>query len=147
MKITDEQIRSSQEWELRLAEGKCNLNEALYMCMASGAPISKYMLERYDQAINEYVQGKYDDLAEPFGIEMTQHSKKAMKKIDSQRKVIDLVDLFSEQGFSKTNPNSYSDTAFHKAAEVLNKSPSHIYDLYGEGKKDMKLSKADTDKL
>jgi len=139
MKITDEQIRNSQEWELRLAEGKCNLNEALYMCMASGAPISKYMLERYDQAINEYVQGKYDDLATPLGIEMTQRSKQAMKRIDSQHKVIVLVDLFSEQGFSKTNPISYSDTAFHKAAEVLNKSPSHIYDLYGEGKKNMKL--------
>ncbi len=140
MKITDEQIRNSQEWELRLAEGKCNLNDALYMCMASGAPISAYMLQQYSQAINSYCDGQFDDLADAFGIAMSKSSKKAMKKIDIQRKIMVIVNAFADKGFPKTNPSHFEQTAFHKAGDLINKSPSHTYDQYLEAIKDSKIS-------
>jgi hypothetical protein len=136
--MNDAQIKNSQYWELLLAEGKCNLNEALYMCMKSGEPISKYMIDQFDNAITGYCRGQYDDLAEAFGIAMTKRAKQSMAAIDSQRTTIVVVDLFHEQGFSKNNPNHYQDTAFHKAAEAIAKSPSRVYELYQQGKKDLK---------
>lgn len=136
--MNESQAKTSRYWELLLADGKCNLNEALYMCMASGEPVSKFMMEQFDKAVTDYCHGKYDDLAEAFGIAMTKRAKQAMNAIDLQHKVIVVVDLFAEQGFNKNNPNHYSETAFHKAAEVINKSPSHTYDLYQSGKKDLK---------
>ena len=137
MNITQQQIEQSREWEQRFAEGKCNLNEALYMCMASGAPISTYMRQQYDKAVSDYCEGKHKDLAEAFGIEMKQGAKRAMKTLDLQRKVAVVVEIYSEQGFPKTNPSHYDGTAFHKAADVLHKSPSHVYDLYREAQKQL----------
>ena len=136
--IRQEQINEATEWEQRLAEGGCNLNDALFMCMASGAPISVYMRQMFDQAISRYNDGEFDDLAEAFGIAMSKRSKQAIQKWDLQRKVYTVVELYGEQGFAKTNPSHYDNTAFHKAAEAFNKSPSHIYDRYREACKQLR---------
>lgn len=128
--VTQEQIDQAKIWEKKLAEGGCNLNDALYMCMASGAPISANMLQRYDAAINSYTRGEYEDLAEAFGFAQSKRQKNVMLKYLKKLKVKDLVDFYSELDFKKIDPAHFEGTAFEKAGKDLGLSPTRVYDIY-----------------
>ena len=128
--VSAEQLAIRDEWELRYKRKGCNLNEAFFMCMTSGAPMSDFMINEYDAAISDYSAGKYDDLAEAFGISESKREKQVTKKMEETHTTRNIVNYFSELGFSKTNPSSYDDTAFHKAGKLLNKAPSTLFKIY-----------------
>lgn len=128
--ITDEQIAIRDEWELRLKQNKCNLSDALFMCMSSGAPLTPYLLERFEGVVHAYQSGEIADLAEGFGIAMRKREKNAMERKTKVSNVRFHVDAYHEQGFSKNSPENYDDTAFHQTAKLLKMSTSQIFDLY-----------------
>lgn len=130
MIITDEQIAERDKWELRLLRGECSLSDALFMCLASGAPATAYLLERFESAIHAYQYGEVGDLAEAFGIAMKKHEKNAMERETKVSNVRFHVDSYHAQGFSKNSPENYGDTAFHKTAELLKMSVSRVFELY-----------------
>lgn len=130
--VVPDQIRMRDEWELKLKQGVCNLSDAFFMCMSSGAPMTPYLIERFEAAIHAYQYGEVADLAEPFGIAMPQREKRAMERLTWVSHVRFHVDSFHEQGKSKNNPSQYEDTAFHAAAALLHRSPTQIYDTYYE---------------
>lgn len=132
--ITDEQLAERDRWEGLLMQGRCSLHEALFMCLASGAPASPYLVTRIEAAFLAYQYGGPDaDLAQEFGLAISQRERKAMDRMTWASHVRFHVDAFHEQGFSKQPPGSFDDTAFHKAAELLHRSPSQIFDTYYKG--------------
>ena len=133
--VTDEQIAERDSWEQRLLSNECNLNVALFMCMASGAPITPYLLARYEGAIHDYQYGQTADLAEPFGIAISQRQRKAQARVTWLSHVKFHVDSYHGQGFPKTDPNYYEDTAFHKAATLLSRSVISLYEDYYDKRK------------
>ena len=128
--VSAEKVAIRDEWERSYKLKKCNLNEALFMCMDSGAPMSHFMINEFDTAISDYSAGKYEDLAEAFGIKESNRERQVTKKWLAKLSVRDLVDYFHELGHVKTDPSSYDDTAFHKAGKVLNKAPSTLFKVY-----------------
>jgi hypothetical protein len=130
--VGPDQIRMRDEWELKLKQDVCNLSDALFMCMSSGAPMTPYLIYRFEAAIDAYQDGEVSDLAEPFGIAMAKREKNAMERLTWVSHVRFHVDSFHEQGRPKNNPSQYEDTAFHAAAKLLNRSPTQIYDTYYE---------------
>lgn len=135
--VNQEQIDQAKIWEKKLAEGGCNLNDALYMCMDSGAPISANMLQRYDAAINSYNRGECKDLAEPFGIAQSTTQKNVMLKYLKRLHIRDLVDYHVDLGYSKSRPikGSEKKTAFDMVADILDKNAEHILKEYYDSKK------------
>lgn len=127
-----EKIAQRDEWEGLLKRGDCTLDAALYMCMKSGAPFTEYLIGRYEAAIHAYQYGDVKDLAEPFGIAMGKREKNSMERETLVSHVRFHVDAFHGQGFPKQDPTYYDPTAFHKAGELLNKSPSQIFAIYYE---------------
>jgi hypothetical protein len=69
--VTVEQIQKRDFWIQKLMAGQCTLNEALYMCMASGAPFTPYLIQEYERAFMAYQYGEKKDLAEAFGYPIT----------------------------------------------------------------------------
>lgn len=130
--VLPEQIRMRDEWELKLKQGACNLSDALFMCMSSGAPMTPYLIERFEATIHAYQYGEVADLAESFGIAMCKREKNAMERQTWVSHVRFHVDSFHAQGKPKTNPSQYEGTAFHAAADLLHRSPTQIYDTYYE---------------
>lgn len=128
--ITPEQLAERDLWESHLARGICSLHEALFMCLASGAPASPYLLARLEGAFYAYLDGENDDLADLFGLSMTKREKNAEKRATWVSHVRFHVDSFHDQGLSKQDPGYYAGTAFHAAAKLLHRSPSQIFDTY-----------------
>ena len=139
--VTDEQIAERDSWEVRLQANKCSLNDALFMCMSSGAPISSYLLARYEAAIHEYQYGQATDLAQPFGLAITQKERKVQARATWLSHLKFHVDSCYDQGFSKQDPNHYENTAFEKAAALLNRSASSVFDDYYNKKKRVGVKK------
>ena len=139
--VTDEQIAERDSWEHRLLSNECNLSDALFMCMASGAPITPYLLARYEGAIHDYQYGQTADLAEPFGIAISQRQRKAQARATWLSNLKFHVDSCYDQGFSKQDPNHYENTAFEKAAALLNRSASSVFDDYYNKKKRVGVKK------
>lgn len=110
--------------------GECSLNDAVYACLASGAPATPYILQRYEAAIRAYLKGEVADLAEPFGIAMTKRAKNAVKRLSWVSHVRFHVDAAHKQGFKLQDPSKYENTAFHTAARLLHRSPTHVFDTY-----------------
>ena len=133
--ITDEQIAVRDTWEAMLQENKCTLNDALFMCMSSGAPITPYLLARYEGAIHEYQYGQNTDLAEPFGIAISQRERRAQARVTWLSHVKFHVNSYHAQGFPKTDPNHFQDTAFQKAATLLGRSAISLFEDYYDKKK------------
>lgn len=128
--ITDEQLELREKWDLMLKRGECTLADCIGMCMGLGVPASEYLRARFESAITSYSIGECSDLAEPFGIEMGKREKNAMERETWISHVRFNVDSFHEQGFTKQDPSHYNDTAFHKAAHLLHRSASQIFDTY-----------------
>lgn len=130
--VGPDQIRMRDEWELKLKQDVCNLSDALFMCMSSGAPMTPYLIDRFEAAIHAYQDGEVADLAEPFGIAMGKRQKNAMTRLTLVSHVKFLVDTFAEQGKPRVDFHQWEngDTAFHAAAKVLGKSPDQIKDMY-----------------
>lgn len=128
--ITDEQIAEARAWERRLLLGQCNLNEALFMCMSSGAPIPPFVVDAFVRAETAYLDGDVKELAEGFGYKITQRERQAMHKRNLENAVQDTVDRFAEMGMPKKDPTKYEGTAFHAAGAALNRAPSTVFDYY-----------------
>ena len=139
--VTDGQIADRDSWERRLQLGECSLYDALFMCMASGAPITPYLLARYEAAIHAYQYGQVTDLAEPFGMAITQRQRKAEARWTWVSNVKFHVDAYHDQGFSKQDPNHYENTAFEKAATLLGRRASSLFDDYYGKKKRVGVKK------
>ena len=131
--VSADRIAERDDWERRYKANGCNLNEALFMCMCSGAPMTDFMISKFEEAISEYSAGKYEDLAEAFGIKESKRDKQATKKREFFYTTRNVVDYFSENGFNKTDPSQYDNTAFHKAGKALNKAPSTLFKTYYSG--------------
>ena len=80
LEVTDAQIAERDLWEQKLKLGECSLGDALFMCMASGAPASPYLIARIEGALEGYKAGAFSDLAEPFGLAMGKREKNAMAR-------------------------------------------------------------------
>lgn len=131
--IQQDQIDEAQKWERMLSEGACSLNDALYMCMASGAPISQYILDRYEAAITDYNEGVYEDLAEAFGIKQTRTQKNVLqKKWRKDLQIESLVEHYNKLGYPKSMPikGSEEKTAFDLVAEELDQNAQSIFKDY-----------------
>lgn len=135
--VTKEQIEEARRWERMLYEGRCSLNDALFQCMASGAPISSNMLRQYESAITSYNKGQCTDLAESFGIAQTQSQKKVILKYLKRLKLKDLVDYYHELDYPLSRPIKGSDqmTAFDKVAIDLNLNAEYVVKEYYSTKK------------
>lgn len=120
----------AKQWERRLMQGKCTIDDALSMCMALGVPVPPYVRESYERAWNTYRYEKKSDLAELLGVRITGRQQQVMETELLASHVRFLVDTFHGEGYPKTNPSNFDSTAFHKAAERVNKSPSYVFDLY-----------------
>lgn len=117
------------DWKAHYLKGDISFADALHFYLQeSGAP--KFLLTKYEQALDAYQAGDVADLAEPFGIAMAKREKNAMKRETWVSHVRFHVDSFHEQGYSKQDPTKYDDTAFHKAGKLLCRSPSQIFDTY-----------------
>ena len=128
--VTTEQVAERDRWERLLIEGQANLFDALIGMLATGAPATPYLLQRLTQAEIAYKDHDITDLAEAFGIAMGKREKNAMDRETWVSHVRFHVDAFHEQGFSKQDPGPFDNTAFHKAAALLHRSPSQIFDTY-----------------
>lgn len=128
--ITDEQLAEAHAWERRLLLGQCNLSEALFMCMSSGAPIPQFVIDAFVNAETQYAEGDVKELAEGFGYKITQRERQAMHKRNMENAARDTVDRFAEMGLPKIDPTQYEGTAFHAAGDALNRAPSTVYDYY-----------------
>jgi hypothetical protein len=137
MTITQEQIDEASLWERKLAEGGCNLNDALYMIMSSGAPVPRYVLDRYEMAIDSYNNGECSDLADAFGFAHAKKTKNVMLKYLRRLHVKDLVDYYNELGHPLSTPikGSATSTAFDKVAEQLDLNAEHVIKEYYASKK------------
>ncbi len=130
MTITDKQLEERHQLDLGLMCGKYTLTDCIDICMALGVPGSDYLRGRFLQALREYSDGQYSDLAEPFGVAMGKREKNAEKRATWISHVRFMVDAEAEKGKPKTDPTYYEDTAFHSAAAMLGKSPHQIFDTY-----------------
>lgn len=121
------------DWKTHYLKGDITFADALHFYLQeSGAP--KFLLAKYERALDEYQAGDVADLAVPFGIAMGKREKNAMERETWVSHVKFHVDAFHEQGFPKVDPTHYDDTAFHKAGELLKRKPSTIFDTYyGKG--------------
>lgn len=120
---------SGFDWKKAYLQADISFADALHgYLQESGAP--DFLLKKYEKALNMYQEGEVSDLAEPFGIAMKKREKNAMERATWVSHVKFHVDAFHEQGFPKTNPTYYDDTAFHKAGKLLCRSPSQIFDTY-----------------
>ena len=143
--ITKEQISERDRWEKMLIEGKVNLFDGLYMMLKSGAPATRYLLDRLAQAEVAYQDGDISDFAIAFGCDLSKTEKRSMRRETLRTQVKSLVDHFSKnEGFKLLNPNQHPDidTAFHMAAKHLDKktedgldvqplmSASTVFDIY-----------------
>lgn len=132
MKITGKQLAERNKWERLLKQEQCSLHEALFMCLASGAPATPYLLERLERAFASYARGDCADLAEPFGLLLSKREKNSVRADVARGHVKWLIGEFHAKGFPLTNPEQYPDTvtAFHKAAELCEKSVSTVFDIW-----------------
>tara|TARA_R110002049_G_scaffold142198_1_gene304024 strand:- start:203 stop:613 length:411 start_codon:yes stop_codon:yes gene_type:complete len=128
--ISDEATAEAQQWELRYCEGKCSLFDALWYHMHLGVPVSAHLFEAFSKAEMEYQEGKFSDLAEPFGVAMNKREKNRRERVPYLSSIRFHVDGAAQKGFPKTNPSYYENTAFHHVAELVNLSPQHVFDLY-----------------
>ena len=117
------------DWNAKFMAGEINLADAIYFHLhKSGAP--QFLIDSFLDACEKYKDGDYSDLAEPFGLAMTKREKNREDRKTLVSHVKFHVDSFHEQGYPKTDPTLYSDTAFHKAAELLRWKVSRVFDIY-----------------
>ncbi|AUN94981.1 hypothetical protein [Pseudazoarcus pumilus] len=128
--IPDKIIAEAQRWELRYCQGQCSLFDAIWYHMHLGVPVPQLLFDAFSHAQMEYQEGKFSDLAEPFGVAMTKREKNRWKRVPDLSNIRFHVDGASQKGFPKTNPSYYENTAFHQVAELTGLSPQHIFDLY-----------------
>jgi len=120
---------SEFDWKKAYLNGDITLADSLqFYLQESGAP--GFLLAKYEEALSAYQDGDVSDLAEPFGIAMKKREKNAMERATWVSHVRFHVDSFYGQGYSKQDPTKYDGTAFHKAGELLFRSPSQIFDTY-----------------
>lgn len=130
--ITPEQIEQRDEWERLMVEGGLSLADGLTLMLRSGAPATPYLIARLEAAFYE-VQYNGADLAELFGVKVSQRERKKHDRVTWVNHVRFHVDAFHQQGYSKQDPTYYDNTAFHKASEILGRSPSQLCDTYYKG--------------
>lgn len=117
------------DWQARFSQGQINLADAIFFYLQeSSAPV--FLIDSFHDACERYKDGEYSDLAEPFGLAMTKREKNCEDRKTLVSHVRFHVDSFAEQGYSKTDPTLYGNTAFHKASELLGKKVSWIFDIY-----------------
>lgn len=79
------------DWIKYFRRGDMSLGDALFFYLEeSGAPPD--LMEAYATALTSYQDGEVSDLAEPFGVAMTQRQKNAMKKRIRDRQIFDTVE-------------------------------------------------------
>src|SRR5690606_18653564 len=118
----------AEQWRECFQDGRCELWSALAMAMLSGGPMPGFLVEAFEQAFSDYAQGKYDDLAEAFGVCMSKRSKQNLERVERQRKALYAVSFYAQQGMPLKNPSDFAGTAYHKAADALELSASYVYD-------------------
>lgn len=114
--------------------GTLSLADAAMLMLGTGAPATPYLIARLEAAFQGYQYGGADaDLAEFFGVSISQRERKKEDRKTWVSHVRYHVGAFHEQGYSKQDPSQFSDTAFHKAGELLHRSASQIFDTYYKG--------------
>jgi hypothetical protein len=127
-----DQTENDVDWNAKFLAGHINLADAIFFHLRkSNAPA--FLIDSFFDACERYKEGEYSDLAEPFGLVMSKREKNREERNALVSYVKFHVDSFAEQGYSKTDPTLYGDTAFHKAGELLDKKVSWIFDIYYRG--------------
>ena len=133
--ITAEMLVERDRLDQMLKLGKITLVDALDLCMALGVPGTNYMRDLFAKAVADYQAGKYEDLAVPFGISARKTDKNREKRHTRDSNIRFHVDAAAASGLPKIDPSQYPGTAFEAAGELLDLSPSHVYDRYYSRKK------------
>lgn len=113
-----------------LARGQIGLFDAVMLMAVSKLPLSEYVVDLLESAYQSYTDGEIGDIAEPLGIAVKRREINAQKRETWRSHVRFHVDSFHEQGHTKQDPGYHENTAFHRAAELLHRSPSQIFDTY-----------------
>ena len=123
MIITGEQIAERDRWERLLMEQKVNLFDGLYMMLSSGAPATPYLMQRLTAADIAYKEGGISDLAEAFGMALTQSEKRSLNDENLRNHIKRLVEEEAAKGHPLLNPNQHTDkvSAFTQVANILSK--------------------------
>ena len=127
-------VKQRDEWEEQLIAGNITLADALMLMLGTGTPVTPYLYARLEQAFQSYQYGGTNaDLAEQFGISISQRERKKQERETWVSHVRFHVDAYHERGHSKQDPGHFANTAFHQAGELLHRSPSQIFDTYYKG--------------
>ena len=79
------------DWKKHFRQGNISLFDAVFFHLQeTGAPHD--LIESYLAALHNYQDGKFSDLAEPFGVSMTQREKGKIKTAQRDRQVCETVD-------------------------------------------------------
>lgn len=125
-----ERIACRDQWAKWFVEGSASLADFLLATLHSGAPASPLLVELVERAFLDYQDGRTKDLADAFGVKISQKSRRAVATVVRVNDVRRWVDEFYAQGFKKQDPGSHEDTAFHKAGALLHRSPEHLFNIY-----------------
>lgn len=132
--ITDQQIAERDQWEGLLMNGTITLADAVMLMLGTGAPATRYLIARLEGAFQGYQYGGPGaDLAEEFGISISQRERRKQERLTWVSHVKFHVDSFHEKGYSKQDPGQFENTAFHEAGKLLHRSASQIFDTYYKG--------------
>lgn len=127
---------------------RLNLADRLYFFLQENdAP--EDLVEAYIFALNEYQDGKFSDLAEPFGIAQAKSKKNVIPAMLRNEEIVRIVDQFAagwttqnaKTGEVRTDPPLpkkplvYGWTAFDAAAKLLNMTAQNVKKIYYEVRK------------
>ena len=99
---TADPVKQRDQWEAQLIAGNITLADALMLMLGTGEPATPYLFARLEQAFQSYQYGGTDaDLAEQFGISISQTERKKHAKMTWVSHIRFHVDAFHEQGWKK----------------------------------------------
>lgn len=122
--ITAEQLAERDQWERQLMLGQITLVDCLDICMGIGVPATDYMRSLFAQAVEDYKDGFFADLAEPLGVAIQQRKKQAMARKALLSNMIALIDSAHQRGFPKTNPSEKGVHHYHDKRDEKTPAPT-----------------------
>ena len=120
------------DWLTALKKQQISLADALHFYLQeSNAPPLLTML--YEQVLDQYQTDKKSDFAELMGVKTSDQERINMETATWNSHVKSTVDDFYTPACPKSMPDKEQErTAFDKAANAVNLSPTRVFDIYYE---------------
>lgn len=133
--ITESQIRLRDLWIQKLINGECTLNEAIFMCMCSGAPFSQYLIDEYERAFMAYQYGEEKNLARAFGAEISDNERRKQRTYDRDLAIYYAIEANETLPKLPAEDANYENSIFHSLANEYKTSTSNVKNIYYKMKK------------